>query len=200
MIPTVLLAVIISALNAWGFWVLNRSVILGKEKANTASWNLWVLLTIVNLSSYFTMNQDWYLSTLLLTDTSLCVLIWALAWKRGSFELPPRRDYLPISLAIAATVIWKLSSATDANLFTQVPMMLSFVPYMSQAWRGEASAKPWVFWTSSFALDLPLVHLRHLQTGRGDWQDFVFPGLATLFHGSVMAIALYRNWSRRSTK
>lgn len=194
------LAMVVSALNAYGFWVLNRNVILGNEKPNTASWNLWVLLTTVNVSSYFTMNQDWYLSALLLTDTSLCVVIWALAWKRGSFKFPPRRDYFPIALAIVTIVVWKMSSATDANVLTQVPMFISFVPYMTQAWAGEADARPWAFWTSSFALDLPLVYLRHMQTGRADWHDFLYPGLATLFHGSVMVIAWHRNWRICSTK
>ena len=165
---------------------------MGSEKPNTASWSLWVLVTTVNVGSYFTMSQDWYLSALLLTDTSLCVVIWLVAWWRRLFELPPRRDYLPITLTIVAVVIWKITSATDANVFTQLPMIISFMPYWMQAWRGEAGAKPWVVWTSSFVLDIPLIYLRHTQTGRGDWHDYLYVGLAVVLHGGVAVLALVK--------
>lgn len=79
--PALLLAVAVSVISAWGFWVFNKGVILGHEKPNTAAWNLWILLTVVNLSSYFTMNQDWYMSALLIMDTSLAWVTWMISLK-----------------------------------------------------------------------------------------------------------------------
>lgn len=186
------LALAVSGLSAWGFWVFNSGIITGKEKPNTAAWNLWVLLTFVNLSSYFTMNSDWYMSGLTITDTALCVVTWGIALGRGHFEPPPRRDYFPIALVIGAIVIWKFTSATDANLFTQLPIIISFVPYWTQVWTGEAKAKAWFIWTIAFALDLPLIVLRHSQTGRGDWHDYVYPGLGVILHGGIAVIGWYR--------
>ncbi len=91
---TIVFTVVVSTISAWGFWIFNRNVVLGNEKPNTAAWNLWILLTFVNVSSYFTMNRDWYMSAIVLTDTSLCVVTWLIALSRGHFELPPRRGII----------------------------------------------------------------------------------------------------------
>ena len=186
------LAVIVSALSAWGFWIFNQGIARGDEKPNTAAWNLWVLLTIINLGSYFTMNRDWYISALLITDTSLCIMTWLMTWSRGHFEPPPQRDYIPIALTLIAIIIWKISSAANANLFAQLPMAISFAPYWLDAWSGKIQARAWIIWTSGFALDIPLIYLRHIQTCRNDYHDYLYQGIGVILHGGIAAIALYR--------
>ncbi len=186
---TIVLAFTASATSAYGFWIFNQSVIAGHEKPNTASWNLWILLTVVQVSSYFTMNQDWRMSALLITDTVLCIATWAIAFWRGSFAWPPRRDYFPIALTFGAVVIWKFGSAANATLFTQVPLLISCIPYLTQAWKGEVKTKPWAIWTVAFGIYIMLIHYRHLETGRGDWHDYVPPVVGVVLHGLVALIA-----------
>src|SRR3989344_395304 len=181
--PKVLVLIIV-ALTTWAFMLFNRNMFKG-EKPNTASWNLWVLLTVVNTSSYFTMNGDWMKLSLPLADAVLCLVTWLLALLLGRFQLPPRRDYLPIGLTIGALIIWKVSSASDANMFTQVPFLISFIPSFTHARNGEVEAKPWVIWTVSFVLNILLVSIRN-----SGWHDFVYPVLATVLHGAVAVIAL----------
>jgi len=179
-----ILAFVIVALTLWAFVLFNRNMFRG-EKPNTASWNLWVLLTVVNTSSYFSMNGDLIKLSLPLTDAALCLVTWILALFLGRFQLPPRRDYIPIGLAIGALIIWNVSSAGNANIFTQLPLIISFVPYFTHARNGEVEARPWVIWTLAFVLNIVLVSIRN-----SNRNDFIYPILGMVLHGAVALIAL----------
>lgn len=182
-----ILAVIVMALSAIGFYLFNRNMIRGIERPSTASWNLWVLFTVVNCSSFFAMNGDWIMFALPGLDMVLCIATWAMAFRGGHFEWPPRRDWPAIALTLAALVVWKIFSATDANLFSQIPYVFSFWPCFIKAWKREMESRPWVIWTVAFTINIGLVSLRYKTR-----YDFAYPVMALLLHFITAVIAWRR--------
>lgn len=185
------LAIAVMALSAYGFFLFNRNIIFGKEKPNAASWNLWVLFSLVNATSYFAMNGDWIKLALPAVDTTLCIVTWLVALFGSHFQWPPKRDWFAIVLTLVALVVWKVSSATNANMFAQLPFMISFFPYFVHAWEKKVEAKPWFVWTAAFTINLGLVYVRH-----ANLYDFAYPVVGVVLHGTVAAIAWYRPMAR----
>jgi len=182
----IILALTVVVLTTWGFFLFNRNLILGIERPNTASWNLWVLFTLVNSSSYFSMNGDWIKLALPGIDFLLCVVTWLVILIWGHFSWPPKRDWVAIAITLGALFIWKFSSAIYANLFVQVALIVSFIPCVMDSWEGKIKTKPWIFWTLSHLLNLVLVGIRN-----GSWVDLFYPSVSVILHSLVVIFSWY---------
>ncbi len=190
------LALTAGGLNILAFILYNKDAFTGSTRPNAATWFLWALVTIVNAASYHGMGVDWATLVVMVSDTSLCTITFLFLLVTGKFGRLNRSSWIIVMLSTAAIALWVTSSAEGGNILAQIPMVLSFIPILSDIRIGKTIENPWVWvlFTASFVINLLLVYL----TWSGRFTDFVYPIVAVVMHGAVLyyafrGVRLYKN-------
>lgn len=137
-----MLALIAGAINILAFWRYNKDVFVGSTRPNPATIFLWSLVTVVNTTSYYGMHVDWATLVVMASDTTLCVVTFIFLFCTGKFGRLSRQDWAVICLSIGAVILWKTTSAAQGNLMAQLPVILSFLPLLSDVkWVGRSKIR-----------------------------------------------------------
>ena len=178
------LSVVAGLLHILAFAIYNKQIVQGTSQPNSATWTLWVFLTILNVSSYGVMSGDWIKTILPLASSIACILTFCFSLWRGKFSRVDMWDRLALGIGIISGLVWFcFKSATYANLILQASVMVSFVPTYRGVWSDPSKERPlpWYMWTVAYCLGIAVVILRW----KGQYQDLVYPINCLVLHAVV---------------
>ena len=181
---TVLLGVSAGFLHVIAFALYNRQMLQGTSYPNSATWTLWVFLTVLNVSSYAVMSGDWVKSILPLASSIACIFTFFFSLSKGKLSKIDPWDRLALGIGIISGLIWwYYKSATYANLILQISIAISFVPTYWGVWRDPMKEKalPWYIWSSAYTLSIIVIILRW----KNQYQDLVYPINCLVLHAVV---------------
>lgn len=161
----------------------NRVVLKGETKPNGATWAIWSTIALISSSSYFASTGDFWKSIIPLLNIVLCIGTFVLALMGGKFKKLDVTDWFALAIGIAAIVVWKLTTASCANLIVQVAIIIGFIPTWHGIWKSPSHEKPrpWWIWCVSYGIAGIVVILRW----KGQWIDLVYPWLCVFLHASI---------------
>ncbi len=168
----------------------NRSVFKGETKPNGATWAIWSTIALISTSSYFAASGDIWKSIIPFANILLCIGTFVLALTNGKFKKLDLTDWCALTIGIVAIVVWKLTTATYANLIVQVAVIIGFIPTWRNVWRTPSCEKsrPWWIWSLSYVIASVVVVLRW----KHQWIDIVYPALCIFLHASVPIVGTVR--------
>ncbi|MEA1925749.1 MAG: hypothetical protein U9M90_00685 [Patescibacteria group bacterium] len=178
------LGVLAGLLHILVFALYNRQMLKGISQPNLATWILWVFLTVLNVSSYAVMSDDWVKSILPLASSIACILTFLFALYKGKLSKIDPWDGLALGIGIISSLVWwYYKSATYANLILQFSIAVSFVPTYRGVWNNSLKerALPWFMWSSAYILSIIVVILRW----QSQYQDLVYPVNCLILHAVV---------------
>jgi hypothetical protein len=171
------------------FVIYNKDILKGNTRPNIISWCLFVLVTLINSTSYISMTGDVIKSALAFTDLFTCVVITCLIIFKGYYSKLNIVEILVIIFSAVSLCAWVLlRSATFANLFLQPAYVLAFVPTYLSVYKSPSAerALPWFMWAFCFVLSIIIVVVRWV----GAWEDLTYYILAFLLHSGLGLLAL----------
>jgi hypothetical protein len=167
------------------FAIYNKQMLKGTSRPNTATWTLWVFLTILNASSYTVMTGDFVKGILPTAGALACIFTFLFSLFKGKLSRLDFYDKLALIIGmISGFIWWYYKSATYANLILQISFIISFVPTYRGVWDDpkKEHALPWYVWSVAYFIMTLNVFLF---SWRGQYQDLVYPILALLTHAPV---------------
>lgn len=178
------------------YLVYSWSVLFGKETRSVATWAIWSEIVIVSASSYIVASGDWWMATIAIVNSFLCIATFVVVALRSELMAVDRADKIALGLGILAAGTWLIfSSAAYANLIIQAAIAIGFVPTWRGIWRGTVHERslPWWLWSFAYVLALIVVIMRW----KGDWVPLVYPINCIWLHASV---PLFKKWCLEQEK
>lgn len=190
----VFLGILAGALHLVAFAIYNKQMILGTSRPNTATWTLWVILTVLNLASYKAMSGDIVKAILPLASSLAGIVTFIFAIAKGKLSRLGKFDSLALIIGlVSGGTWWYYNSATFANLILQAAIVVSFIPTYRGVWQDPKMEKalPWFIWASAYVLTIAVVFLRW----RDQYQDLVYPLNGLILHTIVGMLAMRKKES-----
>lgn len=182
------LGVIAGLLQLVAFAIYNKQIIQGTSKPNAATWTLWSYLTVLNVSSYAVMSNDWVKCLLPAASSAACLATFFYAAYKGKLSKLESLDNATLLVGIfAGFVWWYFSSAKFANLILQGAVAISFAPTLRGVWKNPRMerALPWYLWSIAYVLVLVVITMRW----RNQYEDLVYPINCLILHAAVGLLA-----------
>jgi len=175
----------------------NRVVLKGETKPNGATWAIWSAIALISASSYFASTGDFWKSIISLLNIILCIGTFVLALMGGKFKKLDATDWCALAIGIIATIVWKLTTASYANLIVQVAIIIGFIPTWHGVWKSPSREKPrpWWIWCISYGIAGIVVIIRW----KHQWIDLVYPVLCVFLHASVPLVGTVAKTTQPST-
>lgn len=170
------------------FGIYNKQILQKTSHPNSATWMLWVFLTVLNFTSYFYMSGDWVKSLLPTASSIACILTFILALFKGKLKRPKFWDSVALTIGlIAGGMWWYYNSAIYANLILQGAVAISFIPTYRDVWKDPKTEKalPWFIWAGAYVFSLVVVGLRWQE----QYVDLVYPVSCLVLHAVVGVLA-----------
>ena len=166
----------------------NRVVLSGETKPNGATWAIWSAIALISSSSYLASTGDFWKSIIPLVNILLCIGTFVLTLVGGKFKKLDVTDWCALAIGIVATVVWKLTTASYANLIVQAAIIIGFIPTWHGVWQNPSLEKPrpWWIWSLSYSVAGIVVIMRW----KGQWIDLVYPWLCVPLHASVPLVGI----------
>lgn len=176
----------------------NRVVSKGETKPKGATWAIWSAIALISSSSYLASTGDLWKSIIPLMNILLCIGTFVLALVGGKFKKLDITDWCALTIGIIAVVVWKLTTASCANLIVQVAIIIGFIPTWYGVWQNPSQEKPrpWWIWTGSYFIAGIVVIMRW----KGQWIDLVYPWLCIPLHASVPLVGMVSNKLKQQPK
>jgi len=182
------LGIMAGLLHIIAFVIYNKQMLEGTSQPNSATWTLWVFLTILNATSYSEMSGDWVKSFLPIASSLACVITFSVALFRGKFSKLDSYDMTALAIGfVSAFAWWYYQSATYANVILQLSVLISFIPTYKGVWKDSKNEKslPWFIWAFAYVLSIVVIYMRW----QGQWQDLVYPVNCFFLHLGVGVLA-----------
>ena len=167
-----------------------RQVIKDESTPNPTSWIIWVVITVINTATYFSVVGNNFWLALASGGTALTVLmIFITASFRGKFTKLNRIDLISLILTVAIGVFWRVSgNAIISNICLQIIFIISFYPTVHGLMVGNAREKPLPWFLASYSYILQILNV--LLSTVTIWA-LVFPAVQLIGQGSI-ALLVYR--------
>ncbi|MEK7159187.1 MAG: hypothetical protein AAB766_01665 [Patescibacteria group bacterium] len=181
---TIVLGAIAGLLQLVAFVIYNKQIIHGTSQPNVATWTLWAYLTVLNVSSYAVMSNDWVKCILPAVSSAACLATFFFAAYKGKLSKLETWDSAALLIGIfAGFVWWYFSSAKYTNLILQGAAAISFAPTLRGVWKDplKERALPWYIWSFAYVLNLIVISMRW----RNQYEDLVYPVNCLILHAAV---------------
>jgi hypothetical protein len=182
------LSVVAGLLHILAFALYNKQMLQGTSQPNAATWTLWTFLTVLNVSSYAVMSDDWVKTILPLASSIACIFTFFFSLFKGKLSKIDPWDGLALGIGVISGLVWLyFKSATYANLILQASIAVSFVPTYRGVWKSPLKEKalPWYIWSFAYILSIAVIMLRW----KGQYQDLVYPINCLMLHAVVGLLA-----------
>jgi len=183
-----LLGITAGLLHIIAFVIYNRQMLEGTSKPNSATWTLWVFLTVLNATSYSDMSGDWVKNFLPIVSSAAVFVTFLVALFLGKFSKLDSYDLAALVVGcVSGFAWWYYQSAAYANLILQLSILISFIPTYKGVWRDSKKEKslPWFIWTSAYVLSLIVIYMRW----EGQWEELAYPVNCFFLHVGVGFLA-----------
>ena len=194
----IILAIISGIGTTLAYLDYNRVVLKGETKPNGATWAIWSTIALISSTSYLASSGDIWKSIIPLVNILLCIGTFVLALVGGKFKKLDVTDWCALAIGIIATVVWKLTTASYANLIVQVAIVIGFIPTWCGIWKTPSCEKPrpWWIWFVSYGIAAVVVILRW----KHQWVDLVYPVLCVFLHASIPILGIISKRSKTQRK
>ena len=132
------------------------NVIKGSAVPNPVTWIIWLVIGLINVSSYIFVLRGDVLSALPLIVVVLGIIsITLYSTIKGKFSKLAPTDLICFFFALATGIFWKISGdPVQANLWLQLVYVLSFIPTLTalHAEKIHESAGPWLIAVAAYTL------------------------------------------------
>ncbi len=188
---SVLLGLLAAGTQLWGYGSYVRLV----ERPNTASWSIWTVGAVLDVTSYFAMTHDWVKNILPIVCAIACVSVFAYSLVKRRFKHLSIFDWVFLALDGLITLWWLTAKdATQANLLYQVSALASFGPILwGVLGNGDNEhPRPWLIWSAAYSLFFASVVLRHPRLA-----ELAYPGVNLVCHAAMFVAVAYKKRSAR---
>jgi hypothetical protein len=170
-------------------WLYNKRIFRGEIVPNTATWALWVFLTILSASSYAVMTGDMakYIPTIASAIGTIFICIISLF--SGKFKSMEPWEIIILLVGIVSGIVWWIfQSATYANLIVVFAETIAFIPLYRKVWKDPTVERPlpWCVWSMVYPLMIYIVIFHW----NGHYQDLVYPVAMLCTHPTVALLTL----------
>lgn len=170
-----------------------RQVIKNESTPNPTTWVIWVMVTIINAATYFSVVKDNPWIALASGVTALMVfLIFITSLFKGKFTKLNYVDIASLILAVVVGVFWQVSgNAIISNIFLQIVFIISFYPTIHSLIVGVAKEKPlpWFLGSCSYILQILNILLNPITL----WA-LVFPITQLIGQGAIALLSYFQNY------
>lgn len=167
-------------------------VIKGKSIPNPATWLIWVVVTIINTLTYFSVVQGnlWVsLSSIVLALGILFIFLFSLV--KGKFSKLGKIEIISLLAAFGIGLFWKLSgNYIVSNIALQAVFLIYFYPTLIALLNKQTKEKPlaWFFASSSYTLQIINVFI-----SGSSMFALAFPIVNLIGNGTIGILALLQN-------
>lgn len=183
---SLLLGVIAGVLHVLGYAWYVRGVARSATVPNTASWCLWLVLSVMNLLSYVAVAGTWERSALPAMGSIACAIAFLLLARRGTLQRLTAGEWRIAVIALGSLVVWwSTRSAVAGNVVLLLAVALSFVPTYVGVVQGRSREHPlpWILWTLAYSCLTVAVAV-----GRGSFGEYLFPVLGVALHATTLVL------------
>jgi uncharacterized membrane protein len=189
------LGIIASVLQLVGYALYNYNIHKGHASGNGSSWAIWTFGSLLNLTSYHELANDFAKEALPFVCSICCILTFVHIWKKNGFGKPEKLDWWILGIDIVITFYWFVTSNDEANLLYQTTTILSFAPMIIGIAKGKEyeNPLPWVIWTVAYEVMIFTIVSRWEK-----WQDVVYPVVCFVLHLAIAIITCLTPPARKS--
>lgn len=179
-----------------GFYL--RQVVRGRSTPNPATWLIWLVIGLINATTYFLVVEGNLLRSLSLILVNLGILVITLySFFRGKFSPIGATELSCLSMGLAVGVLWQVTgNPILANLTLQVVYLISFVPTILGLHRGRLYERPWP-WVLAVGTYVFMILAVVASWRRDSWVALAHPVLNGLLGNGLVAFYAFRGqWIR----
>jgi hypothetical protein len=188
---SVMLGILARLVYASAYVPYNWAMLKQGKKPSSVTWGIWSAICLLNLTTYFKVTGDVWMSIIPISNIFLCLGTFVVVLVVSGNKNVHPMDLLALAIGIVAAVVWWVyKSAVSANLLVQLAIIAGFIPTWRLVWKDYLHEKPgaWWIWSASYLIGLIVALMR----GKG-WADQVYYANCTILHASVPLLALYRS-------
>lgn len=153
-----------------------RQVVGGVSTPNPSTWLVWVIVSAMNMISYFIVVRGDIIKSLITVVTAICItLIFIYSLFKGKFGRVGYVEIISFFGALIIGIFWKMTgNAIVSNLLLQLLLLISFFPTGIGLLRHELLEKslPWDLAVCAYIfMSIAII----LDWKRGDWVALVHP-------------------------
>jgi hypothetical protein len=181
---TVVLGITAALLQSVAYLMYAAQTKIGRSSPKSASWGIWVFLTIVNALTFGVMSGSWLVTLQFFAGSVACVALFLYMLAIGKLSWPTSGEWGIVGLGILATVVWWIfRDAAYANLIICFASAIAFKPMYEELWRDPRKETPrsWVLWTLAFLVTTVNV----VVNWQGKPLNLVMPVGGAILHGTV---------------
>jgi hypothetical protein len=185
---TIVLGVIAALLHGVAYVLYAVQTKIGRSTPKSASWGVWLFITIINALTFNVMSANWLLALQFFVGSIGCtgLFLYMLAMKK--LKWPTLGEWGIVGIGIIATMVWMIfRNAAYANLIILFALAIPFKPMYEELWRDPSKETPrsWILWTLAFIVTTVNV----IVNWKGQPLNLVMPIGGALLHGVVAILS-----------
>lgn len=184
-----ILATIFNLSSGLGYF---KQVLKGESTPNPATWFIWVIVTLINGTTYFlVVEKSLWISMIYVMSALVVVSVFVVSLSKGKFTALRSAEGFSLVLAVMVGILWKLTgNPIIANVCLQVILIISFYPTLNGLLKGVAKERPapWLLASISYIFQIINIFLNHITL----WA-LVSPVVNIAGQGTIGLVAYYQN-------
>ena len=196
---TQIISIVASIFNILSGGTYLKQVIKNESIPNPATWFIWLVVTILNASTYFLVagGNLWIsLTSIVLAVVIFSILLFSLV--KGKFSRLGMVEIISLALCVAIGIFWKVTGNTIiSNVSLQAIFLISFYPTFHALLLKTTREKspPWFFASVSYILQIAIILTNPITL-----LALVFPVINLIGNGSIGILAEIQSRSKRFAK
>jgi len=181
---TIVLGITAALLHGVAYLLYGRQTKVGRSSPKSASWGVWLFITIINALTFNVMSASWVIALQFFVGSVGCtgLFIYMLAMKK--LKWPTLGEWGIVGIGVLATMVWAVfKNAAYANLIIVFALAIPFKPMYEELWRNPSKETPrsWVLWTLAFLITT----INVVVNWQGKPLNLVMPIGGAILHGTV---------------
>jgi hypothetical protein len=157
------IAIIAGLLNVFSGASYLRQVLRNESTPNPATWLIWLVVTLLNSSTYFfVVSGNVWIWLASVATTVMVFAIFIIAISKRKFTRLGKVEMISLFIAVCVGIFWRLTgNASVSNLALQVIFIISFIPTIyGILYKGALERPlPWFLAVVSYILQITNVFL-----------------------------------------
>jgi len=192
MTPLQIFGLFATGVHLIAYVVYNRQIHHGGSTPNLTSWSVFVLLSILNATSYYGIDTAaWHEAGPPMVGACCASFTLLHSLSTGKFQRPTSREGVIFFICMIAVIVYiAFQNATYVNFIVLAAFVIAIWPIMEATWRDPSLERPpaWIIWTCGYGVLFVVVWF-------GDhWEKLALPIVAGPAH---ITIAVLSRNSRR---
>lgn len=165
----------------------------GISTPNSATWFIWLTMSVINLFTYKKVVNDNFMLYLLVLVVTICLVFMVIYFVyKGKFTKPGKVELSAFILSFIITIIWyKTGDEILTNLLLQVIFIISFYPTVNGLWKNQSREGP-IPWTLAVIAYILMTVAILFDWENNDWVAFVHPVVIGIGCNGCVAFLAYK--------